>query len=37
MTFGEILAIGVAVMSILMLAWELLFWFHVLPIQLEPQ
>jgi hypothetical protein len=25
MTFGEVLAIGVAVMSILMLAWEVLF------------
>jgi hypothetical protein len=37
MTFGEMLAIAVAVMSILMLAWELLFWFHVLPIKLQPQ
>jgi hypothetical protein len=37
MTLGEMLAIGVALMSILMLGWELLFWFHVLPIKLEPQ
>jgi hypothetical protein len=37
MTLGEMLAIGVAVMSLLMLAWELLFWFHVLPIKLQPQ
>jgi CHASE2 domain-containing sensor protein len=37
MTLGEILAIGVAVTSVLMLTWELLFWFHVLPIKLQPQ
>jgi hypothetical protein len=37
MTFGEMLAIGTAVISVLMLGWELLFMFHVLPIRLEPQ
>jgi hypothetical protein len=35
MTFGEMLAITVAVVSVLMLAWELLFFFHVLPIRLD--
>jgi hypothetical protein len=35
MTFGEMLAITVAVVSVLMLAWELLFFFHVLPIHLD--
>jgi hypothetical protein len=37
MTFGEMLAIGTAVISLLMLGWELLFMFHVLPIRLEPR
>ena len=37
MTFGEMLAIGTAVISVLMLGWELLFLFHVLPIRLEPR
>ena len=37
MTFGEMLAIGTAVISMLMLGWELLFLFHVLPIRLEPR
>ena len=37
MTFGEMLAIGAAVVSVLMLAWELLFYFKVLPIRLEPR
>ncbi len=36
MTFGEMLAIGTAVISVLMLGWELLFLFHVLPIRLQP-
>ena len=35
MTFGEMLAITVAAVSVLMLAWELLFFFHVLPIHLD--
>jgi len=37
MTLGEVLAIIVAVVSLLMLGWELLFTFHVLPIHLEPR
>ena len=37
MSLGEILAIGAAGVSILMLGWELLFFFHVLPIRLEPR
>jgi len=37
MTFGEMLAIGTAVISILMLGGELLFMFHVLPIRLQPR
>lgn len=35
-TFGEMLAIGTAIISILMLGWELLFFFHVLPIRIQP-
>jgi hypothetical protein len=37
MTFGEMLAIGTAVISILMLGGELLYMFHVLPIRLAPR
>jgi len=37
MTIGEMLAISAAVVSVLMLGWELLFLFHVLPIRLEPR
>jgi len=37
MTFGEMLAITAAVIASLMLTWELLFLFHVLPIRLEPR
>jgi hypothetical protein len=37
MTLGEMLAILVAVVAIIMLAWELLFLFHVLPIRLSPR
>jgi len=36
-TIGEMLAISAAVISVLMLGWELLFLFHVLPIRLEPR
>jgi hypothetical protein len=35
MTFGEMLAIIAAAISVLMLGWELLFLFHVLPIRLD--
>ena len=37
MTFAEMLAITAAVIAALMLGWELLFMFHVLPIRLEPR
>ena len=37
MTFGEMLAIGTAVISIVMLGGELLFMFHILPIRLTPR
>ena len=37
MTIGEMLAISAAVISVVMLGWELLFLFHVLPIRLEPR
>ena len=37
MTLGEMLAITVAVISIAMLGWELLFLFHVLPVRLNPR
>lgn len=37
MTLGEIVAILVAIISLLMLGWELLFTFHVLPIHLDPR
>jgi len=37
MTVGEMLAITVAIISIVMLGWELLFFFHLLPIRLNPR
>lgn len=37
MTLGEVLAISVAAIALLMLGWELLFFFHVLPIHLQPR
>lgn len=37
MTLGEILAVTVAVIAVLMLGWELLFFFHILPIHLQPR
>jgi len=36
LNFGEILAILVVVVSIILLGWELLYLFHVLPIRLTP-
>jgi hypothetical protein len=36
-TFGEMLAIGAAILSVVMLGWELLFYFKILPIRLEPR
>ena len=37
LNFGEILAILVVLVSIVMLGWEMLFLFHVLPIRLTPR
>jgi hypothetical protein len=37
LNFGEILAILVVVVSIVLLSWEMLFVFHVLPIRLTPR
>jgi hypothetical protein len=37
LNFGEILAILVVVVSVVLLGWELLYFFHVLPIRLEPR
>ena len=37
LNFGEILAILVVVVSIVLLGWEMLYVFHVLPIRLTPQ
>jgi hypothetical protein len=37
LSFGEVVAIMVVVFSIIMLGWELLYEFHVLPIRLESE
>lgn len=37
LNFGEILAILVVVVSVILLAWEMLYTFHVLPIRLSPR
>ena len=37
LSFGETLAILVVIMSITLLGWEMLYVFHVLPIQLAPR
>jgi hypothetical protein len=37
LNFGEILAILVVLVSIVLLAWEMLYLFHVLPIQITPR
>jgi len=36
-TFGEMLALLVVVVSVLLLGWEMLYLFKVLPIKLEPR
>jgi len=36
LNFGEVLAILVVMVSIILLAWELLYLFHILPIRLTP-
>ena len=37
LNFGEILAILVVLVSIVLLGWEMLYLFHILPIRLTPQ
>jgi len=37
LNFGEILAILVVVLSIVLLGWEMLYVFHILPIRLTPR
>lgn len=37
LSFGEMLAILVVVVSIILLGWEMLYLFHILPIHLTPQ
>ena len=36
LNFGEVLAILVVVVSIVLLGWEMLYLFHILPIRLQP-
>ncbi len=36
LSFGEVLAIMVVLVSVLLLGWELLYEFHVLPIRFTP-
>ena len=36
LNFGEILAILIVVVSVVLLAWELLYFFGILPIRLTP-
>lgn len=37
LNFGEVLAILIVVISILLLGWEMLYVFHILPIRLAPR
>jgi hypothetical protein len=37
LSFGEILAVAVVAVALVLLAWELLYLFQVLPIKLEPR
>jgi hypothetical protein len=37
LNFGEVLAILIVFLSILLLCWEMLYVFHVLPIKLTPR
>jgi hypothetical protein len=37
LNFGEVLAILVVLVSIVLLAWELLYMFNILPIRITPQ
>jgi hypothetical protein len=37
LTFGEILAILVVVVSVVLLGWEMLYFFHIFPLRLAPR
>ena len=37
LNFGEVLAILIVVVSVVLLGWEMLYVFHVLPIRLTPR
>jgi len=37
MSFGEILAVAVVVIAVILLGWEMLYLFRILPIKLEPR
>jgi len=37
LSFGEVLAILIVVISIVLLGWEMLYVFHILPIRLAPR
>jgi hypothetical protein len=37
LSFGEILAVLVVLVSIVLLGWEMLYLFHILPIRLTPR
>jgi hypothetical protein len=37
LSFGEVIAIMVVVVSVIMLGWEMLYVFHILPLRLEPR
>jgi len=37
LNFGEILAVLVVLVSLLLLGWEMLYLFHILPIRLTPR
>ena len=37
LSFGEVLAIMVVLVSVLLLGWELLYEFHILPIRFTPE
>ncbi|MGO9404737.1 MAG: hypothetical protein ACLPVW_14840 [Terriglobales bacterium] len=37
LSFGEILAVLVVVVSLVLLGWEMLYLFHILPIRLTPR
>jgi hypothetical protein len=37
LNFGEILAVLVVLVSIVLLSWEMLYLFHILPIRLTPR